>query len=91
LHALILEDGFDPNGQFSFLPIHDTAHLTQLLGQRIVGLFLGPDLVTGSFAETLLRWRHSGFSVDNSVRLDSDDHRARQALAQYVARAPLSL
>jgi hypothetical protein len=39
----------------------------------------------------LLRWRHSGFSVDNSVRLDGDDHTARQALAQYIARAPLSL
>jgi hypothetical protein len=38
-----------------------------------------------------LCWRHSGFSVDNSVRLDGGDHKARQALAQYIARAPLSL
>jgi hypothetical protein len=29
--------------------------------------------------------------VDNSVRLDGGDHHARQALAQYIARAPLSL
>ena len=43
------------------------------------------------FGETLLCWRHSGFSVDNSVRLDGGDHTARQALAQYIARAPLSL
>ena len=46
---------------------------------------------TQQFAETLLCWKHSGFSVDNSVRLDGGDHRARQALAQYIARAPLSL
>jgi hypothetical protein len=45
----------------------------------------------GRFAETLLCWRHSGFSVDNSVRLDSGRHTARQALAHYIARAPLSL
>jgi hypothetical protein len=38
-----------------------------------------------------LCWKHSGFSVDNSVRLDGGDHKARQALAQYIARAPLSL
>ena len=40
---------------------------------------------TGSFqfATTLLCWRHSGFSVDNSVRLDGDDHHARQATAKY--------
>jgi len=30
-------------------------------------------------------------SVDNSVRLDGGDRTARQALAQYIARAPLSL
>jgi len=29
--------------------------------------------------------------VDNSVRLEAGDHHARQALAQYIARAPLSL
>ena len=36
-------------------------------------------------------WKHSGFSIDNSVRLDGGDHKARQAFAHYVARAPLSL
>jgi hypothetical protein len=89
--ALILEGGFDPNGQFYFLPIHDTARLAQLLRQRTVGLFLKLGLITEQFSETLLCWRHSGFSVDNSVRLDGGDHTARQALAQYIARAPLSL
>lgn len=29
--------------------------------------------------------------MDNSVLLDGGDHRARQALAEYAARAPLSL
>jgi hypothetical protein len=43
------------------------------------------------FSETLLCWRHSGFSVDNYVHLDGSDHTARQALAQYIARAPLPL
>jgi hypothetical protein len=38
-----------------------------------------------------LCWSNSGFSVDNSVRLDGGDHKARQALAQYIVRAPLSL
>ncbi|MCX6070772.1 MAG: transposase, partial [Chloroflexi bacterium] len=90
-HALILEGGFDSCGQFYYLPIHDTAHLAQCLRQRTVGLFLKLDLITRQFAETLLCWKHSGFSVDNSVRLDGGDHKARQALAQYIARAPLSL
>jgi hypothetical protein len=45
-------------------------------------MFLELGLISEQFAETLLRWRHSGFSVDNSVRLDGGDHTARQALAQ---------
>jgi hypothetical protein len=46
-HALILEGGFDSEGQFYFLPIHDTAPLAQLLRQRTVGLFLKLGLITG--------------------------------------------
>jgi hypothetical protein len=90
-HALILEGGFDSAGQFYYLPIHDTARFAECLRQRTIGLFLKLDLITQQFAETLLCWKHSGFSVDNSVRLDGGDHKARQALAQYIARAPLSL
>jgi hypothetical protein len=65
--------------------------MAECLRRRVVGLFLKLNLITRQFAETLLCWKHSGFSVDNSVRLDGGDHKARQALAQYVARAPLSL
>ena len=90
-HALILEGGFDSSGRFYHLPIHDTASLAECLRRRTIGLFLKLGLITQRFADTLLCWKHSGFSVDNSVRLDGGDHKARQALAQYIARAPLSL
>ncbi len=90
-HALILEGGFDSAGQFYHLPVHDTARLAECLRQRTIGLFLKLGLVAQPFAENLLCWRHSGFSVDNSVPLDGGDHKTRQALAQYIARAPLSL
>ncbi len=88
---LIPEGEFDSSGQFYYLPIHDSARLSECLRRRTLGLFLKPGLITLQFAETLLCWRHSGSSVDNSVRLDGGDHKAQQALAQYVARAPLAL
>jgi len=90
-HALILEGGFDSAGQFYYLPISDTTSMAECLRRRSIALFLKLDLITQQFAETLRCWKHSGFSVDNSVRLDGGDHKARQALAQYIARAPLSL
>jgi hypothetical protein len=65
--------------------------LTEIWRRRVVALFLDKSLLNPDFARKLLGWEHSGFSVDNSVRLDGDDHTARQALAQYIARAPLSL
>ena len=79
------EPGFDSTGQFYHLPIRDTGRLAKCLRQRTIGLFLKLGLITQPFADNLLCWRHSGFSVDNSVRLDGGDHKALQAIAQYVA------
>lgn len=90
-HALILEGGFAPEGQFVFLPIHNTQKLTECFRRRVIAMFLDKGLIAESFAEMLLRWKHSGFSVDNTVRIAGDDHKARVSLAQYIARAPLSL
>ncbi|MBN1575453.1 MAG: transposase, partial [Chitinispirillaceae bacterium] len=36
-------------------------------------------------------WRHTGFSVDNSVRIASADHDGMQRLVEYIARCPFSL
>jgi hypothetical protein len=81
-HALVLEGGFSPDGRFLFLPIHDTQKLTEIFRRA---------LITEKFASTLLCWKNSGFSVDNRVRIGAEDHSARVALAQYIARAPLSM
>ena len=35
--------------------------------------------------------RHSGFSVDNKVKIPASSEKAREALSQYIARPPLSL
>ena len=90
-HALILEGGFDAAGRFIFIPLGDLARMTQYLRRRVLKLFLNKRLISRSFAENLLRWRHSGFSIDHSVRLDAHDQQARWALSQYIARPPLSL
>jgi len=82
-HAIILEGGFDPDGMFFFLPIHDTQKLTECFRRRLIKFFLSKNLISEGFASTLLCWKHSGFSVNNSVRIGAEDHKARIALAQY--------
>jgi hypothetical protein len=36
-------------------------------------------------------WKHSGFSVDNSVRIIQGDHVGMQRLIEYISRCPFSL
>jgi hypothetical protein len=43
------------------------------------------------FANKLLTWKNSGFSVDNSIFLFPYDEKAREGLCQYIARFPASL
>jgi len=59
--------------------------------RAVIKHLLSKSQITEEFASTLLCWNNSGFSVDNKVRIDGDDHTTRVALAQYIARAPLSL
>ena len=34
----------------------------------------------------LMNWRHSGFSVDNGVRISEKDEKGRESVAQYIMR-----
>ena len=54
-------------------------------------LLLSKALITEEFTTNLLCWKNSGFSVDNEVRINGADDKTRIALAQYIARAPISL
>lgn len=38
-----------------------------------------------------MSWRHSGFSVHNAVRVERDDHEARERVAQYIIRNAFSV
>ena len=63
--------------------------MTQLFRRRVVTLLVDKQLLSEDFAENLLSWRHSGFSIDNSVRVA--DARTKESLAQYISRPSVSL
>ena len=48
----------------------------------------GWDLLAEDFAIKLLGWKHSGFSIDNSVRIL--DREAQTNLEEYISRPPIS-
>ena len=68
-HVIALEGGFDDEGTFFYIPFSGLQPMIEIFRRRIIKLFVERDLLNRSFARNLLSWRHSGFSIDNSVRI----------------------
>ncbi len=90
-HGIILEGGFDSQGNFVFIPIHALDKMTECFRRRVIRFFMNRKLITENFASNLLSWKNSGFSIDASLRLYGSDDKTREAIAQYLVRPPLSL
>ncbi|MEE8441553.1 MAG: hypothetical protein V3S41_07520 [Spirochaetia bacterium] len=63
--------------------------MTEVFRRRVIWLLVEKQLLSAEFAQNLLSWRNSGFSIDDSVRLT--DARSQGSLAQCISRPPLSL
>lgn len=88
-HAILLEGGFDEDGTFVYLPFSGLEKMTEYFRRIVLRFFTERKLLSEQFARNLLSWKHSGFSIDNSVRIL--DESSRDSLAQYIARPPISL
>ncbi len=89
-HGIILEGGFDLQGNFIFIPIHSLDKMTECFRRRVIRFFLDKELITESFASNLLSWKNSGYSIDAKLRLYGSDDKARESIAQYLVRPPLT-
>ena len=88
-HSIVLEGGFDEQGTFVYIPLGHLETLTELLRRRVIALLVAHKLLDRRFARNMLSWRHSGFSVDNSVRIL--DRGVQRSLAEYISRPAISL
>ena len=66
-------------------------HSSQYFRSSMLGFFLKRTLLNERLARNKLGWTHSGFSVDLTVKIPASSSKAREALAQYIARPPVSL
>ena len=90
-HSLILEGGFVENGNFIYIPIRDLSEMKEYFRHLVIKYFKDTGLLSEKMARNLLSWKHSGFNINNSIRIMGNDNKAREALAQYIARCPISL
>ena len=88
-HSIVLEGGFDEEGNFVFIPFSGLEKMTEYFRRKVINLFLKKNLISVDFTRNLLSWKNSGFSIDNSVRILTD--KARISLSEYISRSPVSL
>ena len=58
---------------------------------RVFELLLGEEKIDEEVVRSMRGWPHSGFSIDNSVRITADDTEGMQRLVSYISRCPFSL
>lgn len=91
LHALVTDGAFAPDGTFIPLPVVDDEPFALLFREKIFDLLLRKGRITDDVVRQMRSWRHSGFSVDRSVRIGAGDTAGLERLARYLVRCPLSL
>jgi len=91
IHVLAADGVFTPKGTFRVLAPLPKAELMQTFREAVIASLIADEAITGEFGSQLLGWRHSGFSVDSSVRVAADDAEGRKQLARYMIRNPFSL
>jgi hypothetical protein len=83
IHALVTEGVFRPeSGAFLPLPKLATEPFLKLWEQEMFALLLRDGKITEDVVANIRSWKHSGFSVDQSVRLEAGDAQGRVVLEQ---------
>ena len=67
------------------------AQVQATLRTRILRAFVGRGLLESFEAKEMLAYRHSGFSVDTSVRIEAHDRAGLERLLRYCARPAFSM
>jgi hypothetical protein len=84
IHALVCEGVFLPEGTFLPLPKLATEPFLKLWEQEVFKLLLAEGKITEEVVANIRGWQHSGFSVDQSVRVEAKDTEGLQRLNSVV-------
>lgn len=91
LHALVTDGAFTLIGWFVVFPKIDLYVLDHLFRHRPLRMLLRERRIDETVIRTLPGWRHSEFSLRNSLRLGATDSEGRRGAVEYILRSPFSL
>jgi hypothetical protein len=79
----------DEAGVFHKIPRIDDSRLAAIFAREVLAMLVGRELLSPEWAERLLSWRHTGFSVHSLVRAKTGNEAER--VGKYMIRPLLSL
>ena len=91
VHAIVTEGGFTANGHFVRLPDINKFRCLVLWQNKVFDLLLREEKIGEDVVRSMRQWTHSGFSIDNTLRIEANDGKGIQRLIEYVSRSPFSL
>jgi hypothetical protein len=91
IHAVVSEGVFTESGHFVHVPDVWRFCACEIWQEKVFQLLLDEQKIDLQTVSSMRSWRHSGFSIDNSVRLEANDHDGIRRLVEYIARCPFSL
>ena len=91
LHAIVTDGLFNKNGTFYVMPNVKLKSLEEIFRAGIFTMLKEEGKITDDIITKLMKWRHSGFSINNGLRIKRDDEKGRESVAQYILRNPFSL
>jgi len=86
LHAIVTDGLFRDTGTFYVMRDVDISPLENLFRAEVFRFLKKEGKITTELIQKLMAWRHSGFSIDNGVRIKKEDTKGREAIAQYIIR-----
>lgn len=91
IHTLITCGAWTTEGEFLELPELDRERLLVAWQDAVFELYLSEAKIDPAVVENMRTWKHSDFSVDQSVFLPAGDQAGIERLIQYMTRCPFSL
>lgn len=84
LHVLSTDGLFKDSGTFYVMKNVDLKPLEEIFRAELFRFLKREGIITDELTNKFLKWRHSGFSVDNGVRTEKEDKEGAEAKAQHI-------
>lgn len=91
IHSIVTEGAYTEDDKFIRLSYVNLRTALAIWEDKVCDMMLREEKISQEVVNQIKSQKHSGFSIDNSVRIPTGDNDGIHRLAEYIARSPLSL